>query len=317
MEVGDVHQFHLADVMVAAQGVHQHAGGIHGGDAGDGQLGGLAAELDRITVRVAAMGAGGDDVIHQAAFQQVDHIRAGAAHLAHHTAGDHLAVQIAGRLGGAVNLVAVVMQLPGQFGGFGLVAVLDGHDAAGAGTGHLELITGSHQALHHGLVEGGGNAQHLAGGLHLGAQHGVHAVQLQEAVDGHLDSVVGALAVTPQAGAVAHILQLFAQSAAHGQIDHRHTGDFGDVGHGTGGTGVDLDNIDMVVLHSVLHVDQADDFQLAGKAAGVIHQRINDLLAEGVGRVDADGVAGVYTGALDLLHDTGHEVIGAPIQLPT
>ena len=28
VEVGDVHQFHLADVMVAAQGVHQHAGGI-------------------------------------------------------------------------------------------------------------------------------------------------------------------------------------------------------------------------------------------------------------------------------------------------
>ena len=311
MEVGDIDQLHLADVVVAAQGIDQHAGGVHCRNAGDGQLGSLAAELDRVTVRVAAMGAGGDDVIHQATFQQVDHIRACAAHLAYDAARDHLAVQVAGRLGGAVDLVAVVMQFPGQFGGFGLVAVLDGNNAAGAGAGHLELIPGGDQALHHGLVEGGRNAQYFTGGLHLGAEHGIDAVQLQEAVDRHLDGVVRAFAAPPQAGAVAHILELFAQGAAHGQVDHRHAGDFGDVGHGAGRTGVDLDNVDAVVLHSVLHIDQADDFQLAGKAAGVIDQRVNDFLAEGVRRVDADRVAGVYAGAFDLLHDAGHKVIGA------
>ena len=161
-------------------------------------------------MRVAAVGAGGDDVIHQAAFQQVQHVGALAAHLAHDAAGHHLAVQVLGRAGGAVDLVAVVVQLPGQFGGLGLVAVLDRDDDAGAGAGHLELVTCGDQALHHGLVEVRRNAQNLAGGLHLRAQHRVDAVQLQEAVDGNLHGVVRALAVTPQAGAVAHVLQLLA-----------------------------------------------------------------------------------------------------------
>ena len=105
-------------------------------------------------------------------------------------------------------------------------------------------------------------------------------MQLQEAVDGYFNSHIGALAVAPQAGAVPHIFQLFAQGAAHGQIDHGHTGDLGDIRHGTGRTRVDLDDVNLAVLHSVLHIDQAHNLQLAGKAAGVIHQGINDIPPE-------------------------------------
>ena len=132
---GDIHQLHAADVMVAAQGIHQNAGGIQRRDARDGQLGCLAAELDGIAVRVTAMGAGGDDVIHQTAFQQIQHIRAFFAHLAHGAAGHHLAVQVACRAGGAIDLIAVVMQLPGQLGGFFLVGILDRDNYAGTGAG--------------------------------------------------------------------------------------------------------------------------------------------------------------------------------------
>ena len=55
---------------------------------GDGQP--VALRRNLTESRCAGAGHGGwwgDDVIHQAAFQQVDHIRASAAHLAHHTAG--------------------------------------------------------------------------------------------------------------------------------------------------------------------------------------------------------------------------------------
>ena len=66
----------------------------------------------------------------------------------------------------------------GKLGGLGLVAVLDRDDDAGAGAGRLELVASRDQTLHHRLVEGGRNAQDLAGGLHLGAEHRVNAVQL-------------------------------------------------------------------------------------------------------------------------------------------
>ena len=257
------------------------------------------------------MGAGGNDVIHQSALQQVNDVGTRAAHLPHRGAGHHLAVEIAGGLGSAVNFVAVIVQLPRQFGGLLLVAVLDSDNDAGAGAGLLELVARRHKALHHGLMEGGGNAQHLAGGLHFGAEHGVHAVQLEEAVHRHLHRRVGALSAPPQAGAVAHILQFFAQRAAHRQIHHGHAGDLGNVGHRAGGTGVDLDDVDLPVLHRVLHVDKAHHFEFPGKAASVIHQRVNDLLGEVVGRVDADGVAGMDAGALHLFHDAGHQIIGA------
>ncbi|MBM6901404.1 hypothetical protein H6B10_17410, partial [Gemmiger formicilis] len=38
-------------------------------------------------------------------------------------------------------------------------------------------------------------------------------------------------------------------------------------------------------LHGILDVDQAHNLQFAGKAAGIIHQCVNDLLAEVVRRV--------------------------------
>ena len=66
----------------------------------------------------------------------------------------------------------------GKLGGLGLVAVLDRDDDAGAGAGRLELVASRDQTLHHRFVEGGRNAQDLTGGLHLGAEHRVNAVQL-------------------------------------------------------------------------------------------------------------------------------------------
>ena len=112
-----------------------------------------------------------------------------------------------------------------------------------------------------------------------------------------------------QTGAVAHIGELLAEAAADGQIDHRDAGDLGDIRHGTGGTGVDLDDVHFAVGDRILDVDQTGDVELTGKAAGVVHHGVDLGLSQVLGRVDADGVAGVDAGALHLLHDAGDEVV--------
>ena len=112
-----------------------------------------------------------------------------------------------------LQLVAHALELPGDIHELGLVAVLHGEDAAGGGAGGLKGIARTDQALEQGIVIVGGNAQHLAGRLHLRAKLSIHAVQLLKAEHRHLNGHIGGVGV--QAGAVAHICQLLAQAAAH------------------------------------------------------------------------------------------------------
>ena len=121
--------------MVAAQTVDQRIGGIHGGDAGDAELHGLAAQADGIAFGVAALGAGGEDIIHQTALQQVHDIRRFTGHIPHLVAGDHVLVEPCTGAGGAVELIAHALELPCDIHELRLVAVLHGEDAAGAGPG--------------------------------------------------------------------------------------------------------------------------------------------------------------------------------------
>ena len=69
-----------------------------------------------------------------------------------------------------------------------------------------------------------------------------------------------------QTGAVAHIGEFLAEAAADGQIDHRDAGDLGDIRHGTGRAGVDLDDVHFTVGDRILDVDQTGDVELTGKA---------------------------------------------------
>ena len=211
--------------------------------------------------------------------------------------------------GGAIEFVAHILQLPCNIHELGLVAVLHGEDAAAARAGGLKGIACTDQTLEQGIVVVGRNTQHLAGGLHLGAELGIHGVQLFKAEHRHLYRHIGGVGV--QTGAVAHIRQLLAQAAAHGHIHHGHAGDLGDIRHGTGGAGVHLDDIHTAMGHSVLHVDQTGDVQLAGKAAGIVHHGVDLVLRQVLCRVDTDGVAGVHAGALHLLHDAGDQEVFA------
>ena len=76
--------------------------------------------------------------------------------------------------------------------------------------------------------------------------------------------------------------------------------------------GVDLDDVDMVALiDDELDVIQSDDADAQTELLGIGQDRALDLVGDGKRRVDADGVAGVDTGALDQLHDAGHEHVSA------
>ena len=79
----NIHQRDVLHAVVAAQAVDQSVGGIHGGDAGDAELHGLAAQADGIAFGVAALGAGGEDIVHQTALQQVHDIRRFTGHIPH------------------------------------------------------------------------------------------------------------------------------------------------------------------------------------------------------------------------------------------
>ena len=295
--------------MLAAQAVHQRSGGVHCGDAGDAQLHGFTAQADGIAPGVTALGAGGEHIVHQTALQQIHDVGCLAGDVAHLVAGDHVLVEPCTGAGGTVELIAHILQLPCNIHELRLVAVLHGEDAAAARTGSLEGIACTDQTLEQGIVVVGRNTQHLTGGLHLGAELGIHGVQLFKAEHRHLHRHIGGVGV--QTGAVAHIRQLLAQAAAHGHIHHGHAGDLGDVRHGTGGAGVHLDDVHTAMGDGILHIDQTSDMQLAGKAAGIVHHGVDLVLRQVLCRVDTDGVAGVHAGALHLLHDAGDQEVFA------
>ena len=69
------------------------------------------------------------------------------------------------------------------------------------------------------------------------------------------------LCIRVQTDAVALVAQLFAEHHAGSNLYHRHAGNLADVWDGTGGTWVDLDNIDLIVVDDILDIDQTDNFE--------------------------------------------------------
>ena len=148
----------------------------------------------------------------------------------------------------------------------------------------------------------------FTGGLHFGGQVGIQTGDLVEGEYGDLH--VPALLLGCNACAQALILQALAQSDLGGDVGHLDAGDLGDEGNSSGGTGVDLDDIDVLVLvNDELDVEQALDADAQTQTHGVIDDGILDLLADREGGIDRDRVAGMDTGALNMLHDTRDKYI--------
>ena len=177
-------------------------GGIDGGDAGHGVLHGGAADLEAVAVLLAPLGGGVDDQVNGAALDHVQNVGVGLGDTVDPLALDASLREGVAGAGGGIDLHAHLLEAPGDAYHLGLVLVLHGDNDPAAALGHLQ--TGALEGLQQGLGIGLGQTQHLAGGLHLGAQAGVHIGELLKGEHGGLDGEIAGLAV--QAGAIAQVL---------------------------------------------------------------------------------------------------------------
>ena len=148
---------------------------------------------------------------------------------------------------------------------------------------------------------------HLAGRAHLRTQDDIHAGEAGEREHGFFHRQVGDRHFLGEA----LLAQADPDQRLGGELRQRHADGFGNERHGARRARVDFQDIDLVILHRVLHVHQPDDLQrfrqLRGRAADVRQ----DLLAQGVGGQDHRAVAGVNPGLLDVLQDPANDVRGA------
>ena len=216
----------------------------------------------------------------------------GEAHLGQHHGG----------AGGGVDGKAHLVELLGDLADFRLVLVPHGDEHAAA-LGHL--VAGGDQALVQGFFQVVANAQHLAGGLHLRPQVGVHVGELLKGEHRHLHRHIGGGLV--QARAKAQVYQLVAQAHLGGQVAHGHAGDLTDVGHGAGGPGVHFDDVDLPIHEDVLEVDKAQGVELPAEGFGGGHNLGAHVVVDVRGGVHGDAVAGVDARALHVLHNAGDE----------
>ena len=302
LQIVDVNNLRVLRGIAAHQGVGQSVGGVQGRQAGNAQQACLPADLHAVPGGVAALGGGGDDIVDLAAFQQGDGVHGAFVDLVHNLHGQAHLGKHHGRAGGGVQLEAHLRELLGDLTDFRLVLVPHGDEHAAA-LGHL--VAGGDQALVQGFFQVVANAQHLAGGLHLRPQVGVHVGELLKGEHRHLHRHIGRGLV--QARAKAQVYQLVAQADLGGQIAHGHAGDLTDIGHGAGSPGVHLDDIDLPVHNDVLQVDQPQGVQLPAEGFGGGHDLGAHIVVNVRGRVHGDAVAGVDARALHMLHNAGNE----------
>src|SRR5499426_933982 len=181
-----------------------------------------------------------------------------------------------------------------------LVAILHGEeDLTGGGQGRAR----GELRLHVGLAEVAVDAHDLARGLHLGAEEHVHARELDEGEDRFLHRDVPQLAL----GGKAEVGQAPAQHDLGGELGQGDADGLGDEGDGARGARVDLEHVERLVLDGKLDVEEADDAKLPGKRARLFLDPVDLIVAQGIGRQCAGGVARVDARLLDVLHDAAHD----------
>ena len=150
------------------------------------------------------------------------------------------------------------------------------------------------------------DAHHLAGGLHLRAEHGVGAGEPCERQHRLLDRDV----VGRRAG---HVLvgQALAQHQAAGDLRERRADRLRDERDGPRGARVRLDDMELASGDRVLDVDQADHAELERDPRRGLADLLEHRLPEAHRRDHAGRVAGMDARLLDVLHDPGDGHLGA------
>ena len=239
--------------------------------------------------------------------QGFQNLVAAVPQLFQHVGADAVLLEEFGGALGGLDVEAQVVEAADQ--GQGLLLVLIGHSGK-HGAVVLQVGAGGLQGLIQGTVQLVVIADGLAGGLHLRGQVGIQAADLIEGEHRHLH--IPAVLFFGIDVEDALLLQALAQDDLGGDIRQAVAGGLGQEGNGAGGAGIDLDDIDLLVLvHDELDIVQAHDADAQAQLLGVLQDDALHLVGNAEGGVDTDGVAAVDAGALHQLHNAGDEHIPA------
>ena len=220
---------------------------------------------------------------------------------------DAVFLQECGSSGGGLDVEAQTVEPADQGQRFLLVPVGDGGKD---GAVVLQLHAGGLQRLVQGAGHGAVIADGLAGGLHFGGQIGVQTANFIEGEHRRFD--VPALLFGGVDVEEALLLQAQTQNHVGGDVRKAVARGLAQEGNRAGGTGVDLDDGHVVLgIYDELHIEQADNADAQTQLFGVLQNDALDLVRDGEGGVDGDGVAGVNAGALHQFHDAGDEHVPA------
>ncbi len=107
----------------------------------------------------------------------------------------------------------------------------------------------------------------------------------------------------PESALVSLLSERLAEHDVGGQFDHRHAGHLAQERHGAGRARIDLEDVEPAGMDHVLDVDQAPRADRERDPGRVVDDRVDLGRVETDARVDRERVAGVHSGALDVLHD--------------
>ena len=172
-----------------------------------------------------------------------------------------------------------------------------------------QVDSGAEECFVKSLVEGLCNTKALTGGFHLRSKGDICAADLLEGEYRHLDGNVICLSL--QTRLVAKLADRVAEDDFRCQRHDRDSGYLADVRHGTRRTRVDLDDVNILTAYDELDVDHTDDMQGSCQTFRILYDGVFCMLADALCRINGDTVSGVNAGALDVLHDTRNQNIGA------
>ena len=309
LHVFEVHEDGVVLIVVTADAVDEGVGGVDGGHGWDAQGDSLATEDDGVALWVAAFFGGGDDVVNLATFNKDACVK--VVTFVNFVELYHVDVRVSGFDGlcgalGGKEFKALVVEFLSDFRNFRFVLVADGDEDA---TFAFEGVAGCHEPLIEGFEGSFADAQYFAGGFHFRPELGVHVGKLFKGEDRNFDCHI--LAGWIEAGAVAEVSEAFSEADAGGQVNHWYAGDLADVWHGTGGTRVHFNDIEVVVMDNVLDVGEPDGAQAFAERFGVVDDFFFHALGDVWRWVNGDGVAGVNAGAFDVFQNPRDEHVFA------
>ena len=122
-----------------------------------------------------------------------------------------------------------------------------------------EFEPGRNQSLKERFFDRLADAEHFAGRLHFRPELRIYVIELFIREYGDFDGDVRRTLIQPRA--VSEFLQLRSHDDLRRELHHRHARDLRDIRNGTRSARVDLDDIQFVMEHEELYIDQALRFQ--------------------------------------------------------